>query len=166
MGAVEELVYLLNEAFEGRGIESSNESQSLVANLATVDASMWRKVPRGGVRTIEAMALHVGSCKLMYDDFAFGSGKLGWDDPDVKPWGDKEAPMDDVIEWLRGVHDRFVLHVADLSDADLAAPRPANWGELRETRWLISMILQHDAYHAGEINHIRSLFAGSDRWRW
>jgi hypothetical protein len=38
-----------------------------------------------------------------------------------------------------------------LSDADLDVPPRANWGELKPTRWLISTILQHDTYHAGEI---------------
>ena len=36
----------------------------------------------------------------------------------------------------------------------------------RETRWLLSRLLQHDSYHAGEVNHLRSLIDGDDRWRW
>jgi len=35
--AVRELLYLLDEAFLGRGIEESNESQALLTSLATVD---------------------------------------------------------------------------------------------------------------------------------
>ena len=35
-----------------------------------------------------------------------------------------------------------------------------------ETRWLLSTLLQHDTYHAGEINHLRSLLSGEDRWMW
>jgi hypothetical protein len=34
----------------------------------------------------------------------------------------------------------------------------------RETRWIISVMIQHDLYHAGEINHVRSLLSGDDRW--
>jgi hypothetical protein len=26
-------------------------------------------------------------------------------------------------------------------------------------------MITHDAYHAGEINHLRSLLGGDDRWR-
>ena len=63
-------------------------------------------------------------------------------------------------------HEALRSHVAALSDADLDTPRKTNWGELRETRWLISVLLQHDTYHAGEINHVRSLLSGNDRWRW
>jgi hypothetical protein len=68
------------------------------------------------------------------------------------------------IEWLEEVHERLVDHVAGLSDEDLTVPRLTNWGEQRETRWIVSVMLQHDLYHAGEINHIRSLLSGDDRW--
>jgi DinB superfamily len=164
--AVAELVYLLDEAFAGAGIEESNEAQSLLANLATVSEERWRALPNGGVRTVESIALHVGACKVMYDEYAFGSGQRRWDDPDLTPWPEGYAPMRETVGWLKASHARFVAQVRRLSDADLGVPRRANWGELKPTRWLISTILQHDTYHAGEINHIRSLLAEDDRWRW
>ena len=74
--------------------------------------------------------------------------------------------MGATIEWLREVHGRFVDHVRALRDADLEELRPTNWGDLRETRWLISVMLQHDVYHAGEVNHLRSILAANDGWRW
>jgi len=88
------------------------------------------------------------------------------DDPALTPWPEGHAPMRETVGWLKASHARFVDHVRQLSEGDLADPRPANCGELKPTRWLISTILQHDTYHAGEINHIRSLLAGQDRWRW
>jgi len=39
-----------------------------------------------------------------------------------------------------------------------------NWGELRPTRWIIAAMITHDAYHSGEINHLRSLLGPDDRW--
>ena len=156
----------MDEAFEGAGLEESNESQSLMANLATVDDAMWRARPAGIVRTIESIAVHVGGCKVMYPEYAFGAGRLTWESPEVKPWPDDEAPMRETLEWLRQTHAQLIEHVAALDDADLLKPRRANWGEDRETRWLLSMLLQHDVYHAGEVNHIRSLLDGDDRWRW
>jgi hypothetical protein len=164
--AIDEVVYVLQEAFSGAGIEESNEGQSFMQNLLSVEGSMWRTVPDGGVRTIESIALHVGSCKVMYDEYAFGSGRLFWGDPEVQPWPPGEAPFEATIGWLHDVHGRFVEHVRALRDDDLAAPRSTNWGELRETRWLISTIAQHDVYHAGEVNHLRSILAASDAWRW
>ena len=61
--AVEALLHVLDEAFEGRGIEESNESQALLTNLATVDVASWRARPVGATRTIESMVLHVGTAR-------------------------------------------------------------------------------------------------------
>ncbi len=166
MSEVSQLVYLMDEAFEGMGIEKSNEGQSLMVNLATVEERSWRARPSGIVRTIESIALHVGGCKVMYRDHAFGSRTLTWSSSETQPWADGDAPMADTMEWLRQAHNRLMLDIRSLTDQDLTQPRLANWGELRETRWLLSMLLQHDVYHSGEINHLRSLIAGEDRWKW
>ncbi|HEX7196165.1 MAG TPA: DinB family protein [Candidatus Limnocylindria bacterium] len=163
---VDMLLYLLDEAFEGRGIEESNESQALLTNLATVTESEWRALPPGATRTIESMVLHVGTCKVMYDDYAFGPGTRQWGAPDVQPWQEGEAPMAEALEWLRGAHGAFRDHVSGLTDDDLDAPRLTNWGEPRPTRWIVAAIVGHDFYHAGEINHLRSLLGTDDRWRW
>jgi hypothetical protein len=165
---IEALLYLLDDAFHGPGIEESNESQALVTNLATVTDAEWRALVPGASRTIEHIALHVGACKVMYDDYAFGTGTLQFATPEVEPWtGDGPAPRDDVLAWLEAAHRRLVDHVAGLADdAELLKPRRTNWGEDRETRWIVAAMISHDAYHAGEINHLRSLLHGDDRWRY
>jgi hypothetical protein len=165
-GGVSELLYLLDEAFDGRGIEESGESQALLTNLATVDERAWRMLLPGGARTIEAMVLHVGTCKVMYDDHAFGDGRLQWGTTAVHPWPEGEAPMAETLDWMREAHRRFVGHVAALTDEDLDVSRKTNWGEMRPTRWIIAAMVGHDFYHAGEINHLRSLLSGEDRWLW
>ena len=33
---------------------------------------------------------------------------------------------------------------------------------MKETRWIISVMITHDLYHAGEINHIRCLSQRDD----
>jgi len=166
MTTIDELVYLLEGAFSGAGSEASDESQALLVNLSSVDERMWRTVPVGGARSVESIVLHVGACTIMYDEYAFGAGALTWDDQSWLPWSEGNAPMGATIEWLQVVHRRFVDHVRALHDADLEELRPSNWGELRETRWLISVMLQHDVYHAGEVNHLRSIIVADDRWRW
>ncbi|HEV8281136.1 MAG TPA: DinB family protein [Candidatus Limnocylindrales bacterium] len=166
-GGIEALLYLLDEAFCGRGIEEIDESQALLPNLATVREEWWRARPAGATRTIESIALHIGSCKVMYDDYAFGRGTLDWGTPEVEPWPEGEAPPDAMRTWLETVHDRLVEHVAALEDdGELDRPRMTNWGELQPTRWIVTAMITHDAYHAGEINHIRSLLDGDDRWRY
>jgi uncharacterized damage-inducible protein DinB len=163
---IDTLLALMDEAFRGGGIEASNESQALLTNLATVTDDQWRALPTGAARSIESIALHVGACKVMYDDYAFGPGTMRFATPDVEPWGDGPAPLDAVIAWLATAHERLVGHVVALADdGELDRPRATNWGELRPTRWILAAMVTHDAYHAGEINHLRSTLAGDDRWR-
>ena len=165
--AVDALLYLLDEAFDGRGIEESNESQALLTNLATVTDEEWTALPRGATRTIESMVRHVAGCKVMYADYAFGAGTKQWGTPEVEgAWEPNAAPMPEAIEWLRETHRSFTAHVANLTDDDLDRERMTNWGELRPTRWIVAAIIGHDFYHAGEINHLRSLLGTDDRWRW
>lgn len=166
MTAVEELVCVLEDAFSAKGIEETGESQSMLGNLATVPEDLWRVTPRGGERTIASIVLHVGGCLVMYDEYAFGPGKRQWDDADLLPWSLEEAPMAGAIDWMTEAHRRFVDHVAAMGDDDLGQPRRANWGEMVPTRWLISAIATHSSYHAGEINHIRSLLRREDAWMW
>ena len=164
---VDAVRFLLEEAFEGRGLEQSNESQSLTWNLATVTEAEWTALVPGATRTIEAMVRHVAACKLMYADYAFGDGTQQWGTPEVEgPWDAGAAPMAEAIDWLRTAHLRFMAHVARLDDADLDHERPTNWGEPRPTRWILAAVVGHDFYHAGEINHLRSLLGKDDRWRW
>src|SRR6478672_11924526 len=98
MSAIEEVVYLLDEAFSGEGIEETDESQALLPNLATVGDALWRALPPGGSRSIESMVLHVGVCKLMYDHYAFGEGTRTWEDPGLQPWPAGEAPREEAID--------------------------------------------------------------------
>jgi uncharacterized damage-inducible protein DinB len=164
-GGIQTMLYLLDEAFRGTGLEESNESQAVLTNLATVQPDQWRAMPAGAARSIHDIAGHVGACKVMYGDYAFGGGTLQFGTPEVERWANGGSP-DEIVAWLSEVHDRFVGHVAALDDdAELDRPRPTNWGELRPTRWIIAAMITHDAYHAGEINHLRSLLDGDDRWR-
>jgi hypothetical protein len=166
MTAVEELVRILEAAYAEPGDPETGESQSMLANLATVPEGFWPKAPPGGERTIASIVLHVGGCLVMYDEYGFGPGAKHWDDPDLIPWRAEDAPMADAIAWMTAAHRRFVDHVAALPDAELDEPRWANWGERLPTRWLISAIATHAAYHAGEINHIRALLQRDDAWVW
>lgn len=164
---IQAMLYLLDEAFEGPGLEESNESQALLTNLATVTDAEWTALPRGATRTIESMARHVAACKVMYADYAFGPGTKQWGTPEVEgPWAEGEAPRPETIDWLRETHRSFTTHVESLLDDERERERMTNWGELRPTRWIIAAIIGHDFYHAGEINHLRSTLGTDDRWRW
>lgn len=165
-GGIDELLRLMDEAFRGAGIEESNESQALLTNLASVTDEQWRAKLPNVERTIEDITGHVGACKIMYDDYAFGPGTLQFGTPEVEPFaeGGSRAEM---TAWLEDAHARLADHVAGLAnDEELDRPRLTNWGEQRPTRWIVAAMITHDAYHAGEINHLRSLLDGDDRWRY
>jgi hypothetical protein len=162
---IETFLYLLEDAFRGVGIEDSNESQALLTNLGTVPRDHWEALPPGALRSIRHIAGHVGACKVMYDDYAFGSGTLQFGTSEVEPFAGGGSPAD-VMAWLEAAHARLVDHVGALEDdAELDKDRATNWGEQAPTRWIIAAMITHDAYHAGEINHVRSLLDGDDRWR-
>jgi len=160
MGERDLLIYLMDHAFE------TGEFHGLMGNLASVDESAWATPLPDSLRTIGEIALHVGSSKVMCTDHAFGTGSLTWGSAEVEPWPPDRPPMRDTIEWLRKVHASLMAQVHALDDTDLSKPRMASWGEMKETRWLLSTLLQHDVYHAGEINRMRSVLSGEDRWQW
>ena len=168
--AVDQLLYLMDQAFDGEGHE-----HSLLANLRSVPDEAWGWIPPAGRRSISAIVGHVTACKWMYDNHAFGDAKKGWSDPvpveieisiDGTQLSDAELPKEFLLEWLEGGQAQLRKSVAALSDKDLKRPRRTNWGEMKETRWIIAVMIEHDLYHAGEINHIRSLFEGEDSWAW
>jgi hypothetical protein len=146
---VSQLLYLFDEAFDGP------KWHSLLRNLGAVATEDWTWVPPGGRRTIRDIAQHVGGAKLMYHNQAFGDGTLSWDDP-VIDGGDAVSTLSSAVEWLREAHARLRASIAALDDDELLRLRLTHLGK-RETRWIISTMIEHDLYHSGEINHIRAL---------
>ncbi len=155
--AVRQLVSLLDDAFD------APRWHSLLANLSSVTPDDWLWVPPRGERAIRDIVRHAGSCKFMYHNHAFGDAHLTWDDPRVAG-SDRLATMAEAIRWLREGHDLLRQSIGALTDSDLLLPRKAHWGEEKETRWIIAVLIEHDLYHAGEINHIRALCQRKDRW--
>ncbi|MGH2557523.1 MAG: DinB family protein [Thermomicrobiales bacterium] len=155
--AVDQLRCLMDEAFEGKG----KDWHSLLRNLRSAPAESWRWVPPGGVRSIADLAQHVGACKFMCENHTFGDASLRWEHSLVVG-NEALADADSAIAWLREGHERLRRGLASLDDAELARPRPTYWGVPRETWWTLSVMIQHDLYHSGEINHIRALFQRDD----
>jgi hypothetical protein len=152
---VSELVDLLDEAFEG------TRWHSLLRNLESVTPADWLWVAPGGRRSIRDIVAHVGGCKFMYQDQAFGDGQFTWDDHPVAG-GEALDTEPSAVEWLREGHQRLRDSVAALDDDELLRPRGHHSGTPRETRWIIATMIEHDLYHAGEINYIRALHQQND----
>jgi hypothetical protein len=157
--AIDQLLYLLAEAFEG------SREHSLLANLKSCSRDDWRWRATGGERTILQIVRHVGECKFVYGNHAFGDQSMRWDTPGTIPTISEGADPGAWVEWLGWGHAALISSVGSLEDdEELLQLRPANWGMEYQTRWLINVMVQHDIYHAGEINHIRALKQGNDSW--
>jgi uncharacterized damage-inducible protein DinB len=158
--AIDTFAWLIQEAFEG------DPSHSLLANLQDLREADWSAVPAGSGRSIADILEHVGWSKWMYEDYAFGSASLRGDRPPLVPAaGERSRPRDELLAWLTEGHRRWLASVRGLTDdAELDRERLTNWGERLPTRDIIRIMIAHDFYHAGEINHLRALLQGTDRW--
>jgi hypothetical protein len=158
--ALDTLIALSEDAYQG------DLEHSLLANLRDLCPEDWTALPPGGGRSIAGILEHVGWAKWMYADYAFGSASLRGDQPPmVPPGGARARPAGELLAWLAEGHGRWLAALRALpGDAELERERLANWGERLPTRVLIRILIAHDLYHAGEINHLRCLLAGTDRW--
>ena len=155
--AIEQYLYWMDEAFEGP------DEHSLLNKLSSLHDRDWDARPPGGQRKAWEIVNHVGACKFLYADYAFAQGEMTWETVDAST-GFGRAPAE-IIGWLRRGHDLLRSYVAALDDdSELLVERRANWDEMKETRWLVRIMIEHDLYHGGEINHIRSVLQGNDRW--
>ena len=158
--AIDTLAWLIEDAYAG------DPAQSLMANLADLQDQDWSALPPGCGRSIADILEHVAWCKWMYEDYAFGSAAMRGDQPPLVPAaGARARPRDELLAWLAEGHRRWLASVRALpDDAELDRERLTNWGERLPTRAIIRMMIAHDFYHAGEINHIRAQLQGTDRW--
>jgi hypothetical protein len=131
--AVSQFLYLLEEAFQGPGWHSFLE------NLRSPRPEDWTWVPPGGRRSIRDIVQHVGSCKVMYHNHAFGDAQLTWDEPLVEG-GDALSTISSAIGWLREGQERLRRSIAALDDAEFLRPRMTNWDDRKETRWIITLM--------------------------
>ena len=158
--AIDTLVWLIGDAFEG------DPSHSLLANLRDLGDEDWTAVPPGGGRSIADILEHVGWSKWMYEDYAFGTASMRGDQPPLIPQGGaRSRPHEELLAWLTEGHQRWLDSVRALADdRELDRERLTNWGERLPTRDIIRIMIAHDFYHAGEINHLRALLQKTDRW--
>ena len=158
--AIETLIWLSNDAFE------ADPAQSLLANLRDLGPDDWAALPVGAKRSIGEIVEHVGWAKWMYTDYAFGPATLAGNQPPMVPAGGASTrPPNELLAWLREGHEGWLAALRSLpADSELDQLRLANWGERLPTRILARILIGHDFYHAGEINHLRALLHGSDAW--
>ena len=153
---LETLARLVDTAYQADGMHS------LLANLRGLRDQDWTVVPPGCGRSIGEIVEHAGWCKWMYEDYAFGAASLRGNQPPLVPSdGARSRPPAELLDWMDEGHRRWLASIRALrDDAELDRLRLANWGERHPTRTLIQILIAHDIYHAGEINHLRRAHSG------
>jgi hypothetical protein len=160
--AIEQLVFMMDSAFYGDPERPTHSWHAVLVNLKSLQPEDWDWIPPGGRRTIRRLLLGLGNCKYVCDNQAFGDGSMSWDVPGSIP-GVNITSREEIVAWLSEGHRLLRGSVAALKDdAELLLPRPSYWGEERPIRWQVNTMIQHDLYHAGEINHIRALHQEND----
>ena len=152
------LLQLMERAFSG------NE-HALLDNLASVELGSWDRVPDGGSRSVREITYHVGLFKYMYANHGFRAGDLDYSDPPATPPPHRLETVDAAVHWLREAHTYLTECIGELDDdSELEVSRKAHWGEAVPTYHLVVTMLEHDLYHAGEINRTRALLQDDDDW--
>lgn len=161
---LETLIRLMDAAYR------SDRFHALRANLESVRRDEWDVRPAGWsaavfgtdpVLSIGEIVEHVAAAKFMYADRAFGDASVEWSD--IEP---PSREMDTMLGWLDDGHRALRVGLAALADdAELERERPAPWRAPLRRAQLISIVINHDLYHAGEINRQRSLIRGSEGWQ-
>jgi uncharacterized damage-inducible protein DinB len=154
--AVDTLLYLMDNAFE------QSRAHSLLNNLDTVTEADYERDHNG--RSIREMVRHLAAAKHVYNSQAFGDASLFMPTFEERIYQSGTSMADD-IEWLTQGYHALRASVAALDDADLLTERPVHMGGQLPTRQIISIMIEHDLYHAGEINHLRALMQETDYWR-
>jgi hypothetical protein len=158
--AIDTLAWLIKDAFEG------DPAHSLIANLHDLQDDDWTALPTGSGRSIADIVEHVAWSKWMYENYAFGSATMRGDQPPLIPAdAARSRPHDELLKWLIEGHQHWLASVRALrDDTELERDRLTNWGERLPTRVIIRIMIAHYLYPAGEINHMRALIQGTDRW--
>lgn len=155
--AMETFVYLLKRAFD-------QGEHSFVRNLESTSARDWDAVAPGQPfgRSIGYIAWHTAAGKHLYWDHAFGEKKLTGDYTSEGVLEPRRS-LSEVVAFARKWHEKWLASVSALDDVALTAPTTAHWGDVLSMRRVIAAMIEHDLYHAGEINHLRAQLDGSDR---
>jgi hypothetical protein len=133
-------VWTVRELPDGRWAADYEEPDPVPAPFTTIG---WRVV-------------HVLECKLMYDEYAFGDGKLTWDRDLSSPHTAADAVAD-----LDRHHERLRRSVASLDSTHLEREVKTNWGELWPAWKVVTTMIHHDLWHGGEIGALRDLYRTS-----
>lgn len=143
---------------------SGDANHSVLGNLANVTDDDWLWAPSPEGRTIADIVEHIGSGKYGYHSAMFGDGSYVAGGADQKFAAHPGRERGEMMTWLQRAHEMLLEGIAGLSDADLERPPRGDKFQGMQLQHLIYIGVVHDLYHAGELNHLRSIAQGNDRW--
>ena len=128
----------------------------------------------GGYRSILGMLKHTAAWSHVYHLYAFDAAPVHWAQMSwprglrdtIEP---TQAYLDEVIAWLDASYAQWTRDLAPLADDAFDAPYRCHWGATAPLFDIVTMIVNHTAYHTGEINAVLSIIRGeawSTRRRW
>jgi hypothetical protein len=88
----------------------------------------------------------------MYYEYAFGPGKLAWDELDIP------HTAGGAIAGLEAGQAQLQAALAGLGEAGQTEMRRTNWGELWPTWRIFWTMAAHDLHHGAEIGCLRDLY--------
>lgn len=132
---------------------------SLKAALKGLKAGPAAWLPGPGMNTIRQIVNHVAFWKEIGARRLEGETIPGWQIDNDATFGEPGDPEDEAgwqqaVAGLEEAHRRLERALAALSDADLERPIP---GEQRTWAQMLAGLVEHDAYHAGQIVVLRRL---------
>lgn len=102
--------------------------------------------------TVGWQLVHLGTCKVMYHEWAYGAARLTFPELDIPHTpASAIALLDEGHRLLR--HD-----LQSTSESELDGPRKTNWGEIWPAWKIFWAMIDHDALHSGMIGHLRDLY--------
>lgn len=159
---VDQLRSMLNQSFERTPDAGPTDGwHSLMANLEGVRDEDWEWLPADGARSISHLAIHCGFAMRMYADRGFGNAILDMTDAVFPPSSTPTKTA--VLPWLRESYQMLRDGLDAFVDDSLGDVRKTHWGESKTRRWFGVTMIEHNIYHAGEINHIRALAQKNDK---
>jgi hypothetical protein len=158
---VDQLLSMLAQSVEPPANAGPTDGwHSLLSNLSSVRNEDWDWLPPGGKRSISHLALHCGFAMRLYASYGFGDATLKRQDA-VFP-ATQTPTKDNVVAWIREGYLALHHGLAASTNEALDDARKTHWGETKPRRWFAVTMIEHNLYHAGEINHIRALAQQND----
>jgi hypothetical protein len=107
--------------------------------------------------TVGWQVVHIGTTRLMYHEWAYGSARLTFPEIDV-PHDVRGA-----MELLRRGFELLRDDLRGETEAGLDQPRRTNWGDMWPAWRIFTSMADHDALHTGAIGALRDLYYWTGR---